>query len=115
LPDSEILSLYEGADIFVYPSLYEGFGLPVLEAMACGCPVIVSNISSLREVVGEAGVLVDPYDVEALAHAMTIVLQDDELKREMSRKGTEQAQKFSWKKASAELLAVCSEVAERTN
>jgi glycosyltransferase involved in cell wall biosynthesis len=115
VPDSEILSLYEEADIFVYPSLYEGFGLPVLEAMACGCPVIVSNISSLREVVGEAGMLVDPYDVEALAHAMSAVLQDDELKREMSRKGTEQARKFSWKKAGAELVAVCSEVAERTD
>ena len=115
VPDSEILSLYEEADIFVYPSLYEGFGLPVLEAMACGCPVIGSNVTSLPEVVGEAGMLVDPYDVEALARAMSAVLQDDELKREMSRKGIEQARKFSWEKASAELLAVCSEVAEKAS
>jgi len=77
LSDSEILSLYEEADVFVYPSLYEGFGLPVLEAMACGCPVIASNVSSLPEVVGEAGMLVDPYDVDALAQAISTVLQDD--------------------------------------
>jgi glycosyltransferase involved in cell wall biosynthesis len=77
LTDSEILALYDQADVFVYPSLYEGFGLPVLEAMACGCPVIASNASSLPEVVGEAGLLVDPYDVEALAQAMTTVLEND--------------------------------------
>jgi glycosyltransferase involved in cell wall biosynthesis len=112
LSDSEILSLYEEADVFVYPSLYEGFGLPVLEAMACGCPVIASNVSSLPEVVGEAGLLVDPYNVEALARAIRTVLDDDELKREMSRKSIAQAQKFSWTKAGAELLAVCQEVAE---
>jgi glycosyltransferase involved in cell wall biosynthesis len=113
LSDSEILSLYEEADVFVYPSLYEGFGLPVLEAMACGCPVIASNVSSLPEVVGEAGMLVDPYDVDALAQAISTVLQADGLKREMSRKGIAQAQKFSWEKAGAELLAVCREVAEK--
>ena len=113
LTDSEIMSLYEEADIFVYPSLYEGFGLPVLEAMACGCPIITSNVFSLPEVVGEAGMLVDPYDVEMIAHALSTVLENDELKREMSRKGIEQAQKFSWEKAGVELLAVCREVAER--
>jgi glycosyltransferase involved in cell wall biosynthesis len=113
LTDSELMSLYEEADIFVYPSLYEGFGLPVLEAMACGCPVITSNVSSLPEVVGEAALLVDPYDVEALAQAMLTVLEDDELKKEMSKKGIAQAQKFSWEKAGAELLAVCREVAQK--
>jgi len=113
LTDSEIMSLYEEADIFVYPSLYEGFGLPVLEAMACGCPIIASNVFSLPEVVGEAGMLVDPYDVEMIARALSTVLENDELKREMSRKGIEQAQKFSWERAGVELLAVCREVAER--
>jgi len=112
--DAEMRSLYEEADVFVFPSLYEGFGLPVLEAMACGCPVIASNVSSLPEVVGEAGPLIDPYDVEALAHAMSTVLKDDDLKREMSTKSIAQAQKFSWEKAGTELLAVCREVAERT-
>ncbi len=96
LSDSEILSLYEQADVFVYPSLYEGFGLPVLEAMACGCPVITSNTSSLPEVVGDAGMLIDPHDVDELAQAIITVLADDELKREMSRKSIAQAQTFSW-------------------
>ncbi|HYA33196.1 MAG TPA: glycosyltransferase family 1 protein [Candidatus Bathyarchaeia archaeon] len=113
LPDSHILALYEQADVFVYPSLYEGFGLPVLEAMACGCPVIASNVSSLPEVVGEAALLVDPYDVEAMANAMLTVLEDDELKKEMSRKGVAQARKFSWEKAGDELLTVCREVAQK--
>jgi len=113
VPDSDLLSLYAQADVFVYPSLYEGFGLPVLEAMACGCPVITSNVSSLPEVVGEAALLVDPYDVDALAQAMLTVLEDDELKKEMSKKGIAQAQNFSWQKASDELLAVCCEVADK--
>ncbi len=115
VPDSEVLSLYAQADVFVYPSLYEGFGLPVLEAMACGCPVIASNVSSLPEVVGEAALLVDPYDVEALAEAILTVLEDDELKKEMSKKGIAQAQKFSWEKAGDELLAVCREVADKSS
>jgi glycosyltransferase involved in cell wall biosynthesis len=113
LPDSDILSLYEQADFFVYPSLYEGFGLPVLEAMACGCPVVASNVSSLPEVVGDAALLVDPFDVEALTRAMLLLLEDDDLKREMSRKSIEQARKFSWEKAGDELLIVCREVADK--
>jgi glycosyltransferase involved in cell wall biosynthesis len=111
--DSEILSLYEQADFFVYPSLYEGFGLPVLEAMACGCPVVASNVSSLPEVVGDAALLVDPFDVEKLTQAMLTLLENDDLKKEMSRKSIEQAKKFSWEKAGDELLAVCREVADK--
>jgi len=108
--DAEILALYEQVDIFVYPSLYEGFGLPVLEAMACGCPVITSNISSLPEVVGEAGMLINPYDVEELARAIITVLGDDEMKKDMSRRSIMQAQKFSWEKAGKQCLEVCNEV-----
>jgi glycosyltransferase involved in cell wall biosynthesis len=104
--DADVQSLYEEADVFVYPSLYEGFGLPVLEAMACGCPIIASNISSLPEVVGGAGLLVDPYDVEALAQAISTVLKDDDLKREMSVKSVAQARKFSWEKASSDYLSL---------
>jgi glycosyltransferase involved in cell wall biosynthesis len=113
VPDSEILSFYEQADFFVYPSLYEGFGLPVLEAMACGCPVVASNVSSLPEVVGDAALLVDPSDVEELTQAMLALLENDDLKREMSRKSIEQAKKFSWEKAGDELLAICREVADK--
>jgi len=78
--------------------------------MACGCPVIASNVSSLPEVVGEAGLLVDPYNVEALAHAMSTVLADDVLKREMSHKGTVQAQKFLWEKAGEAYIALFNNV-----
>jgi glycosyltransferase involved in cell wall biosynthesis len=76
VPDEDLPALYNGADLFCFPSLYEGFGLPVLEAMACGTPVVTSNTSSLPEVAGEAALLVDPYDVEAIAAAMRRVLED---------------------------------------
>jgi len=110
LTDLEIRALYDQADVFVYPSLYEGFGLPVLEAMACGCPVITSNVSSLPEVVGEAGILIDPYSVEELAQAMITVLEDDGLKRGMSRESVAQAQKFSWEKAGEAYLSLFTEL-----
>jgi glycosyltransferase involved in cell wall biosynthesis len=97
---------YNAAEIFVYPSLYEGFGLPPLEAMACGTPVITSTASSLPEVVGQAGVLIDPTDVQALASAMERVLADAALQREMKRAGLEQAKHFSWPQAA--LLTVGS-------
>jgi glycosyltransferase involved in cell wall biosynthesis len=113
--DAEITALYEQVDVFVYPSLYEGFGLPVLEAMACGCPVITSNISSLPDVAGEAGLLVDPYNVEELAQAIITVLNDDELKRVMSRRSIAQAQKFSWEKTGEQCLAVCNDVFRGSN
>jgi glycosyltransferase involved in cell wall biosynthesis len=102
--DENVAKLYNEADVFVYPSLYEGFGLPVLEAMATGCPVVTSNDSSLPEVSGDAAILVDPYNVDELADALITVLSNAQLKREMSKKGVEQAQKFSWKAATDEVL-----------
>ena len=96
LTDEEIISLYRSAAVFVYPSLYEGFGLPVLEAMAQGCPVVVSNVASLPEVVGDAAVLIDPLNTQELAQAIINVLTDDELKKKMSAKGIDQAKLFSW-------------------
>jgi glycosyltransferase involved in cell wall biosynthesis len=90
---------YNAAEIFVYPSLYEGFGLPPLEAMACGTPVITSTASSLPEVVGQAGVLIDPADVLALASAMAQVLGDAAMQAQMEMAGLEQAKHFSWPKA----------------
>jgi alpha-1,3-rhamnosyl/mannosyltransferase len=86
----------------VYPSEYEGFGLPVLEALACGTPVIASNRSSLPEVVGEAGVLVDPTDTGAMADAMQRVLEDDRLQSRLSAAGPEQARSFTWRRTAEE-------------
>jgi len=96
VPEVELPYLYGAADVFVYPSIYEGFGLPPLEAMACGTPVITSNTSSLPEVVGDAGIMIDPYDVDGLVQAMHSILRDDTLKQELSKKGLERARKFSW-------------------
>ena len=106
LPDDELKLLLRQVDVFVYPSLYEGFGLPVLEAMACGCPVVTSNTSSLPEVTGNAALLVDPYDVDELARAIVAVLNDHTLKQDMSAKGIRQAQQFSWDKAAQEYLKI---------
>ena len=91
IPEEDLTSLYNGADLFVFPSLYEGFGLPVLEAMACGTPVVTSNTSSLPEVAGEAALLVDPYDVDAIAEAMRSALSDPKLAEELRDKGLARA------------------------
>jgi len=98
IPEEDLPLVYNAADLFVFPSLYEGFGLPPLEAMACGTPVIASNVSALSEVVGEAGLLVDPYDVEDLASAMERVLTDQGLRAKMVQKGLERAKLFSWRR-----------------
>jgi glycosyltransferase involved in cell wall biosynthesis len=90
---------YNAAELFVYPSLYEGFGLPALEAMACGTPVITSTASSLPEVVGQAGLQVDPTDVPALTEALARVLDDEAQQEEMRLKGLDQARQFSWQEA----------------
>lgn len=94
--DEDLPVIYSGADLFVFPSLYEGFGLPPLEAMAAGVPVVTSNVSSLPEVVGDAGMAVDPYDVDALAAAIQQVLTDDGLRAELRAKGLERAKTFTW-------------------
>jgi glycosyltransferase involved in cell wall biosynthesis len=102
--DEDLPALYNLADLFVFPSLYEGFGLPPLEAMACGTPVITSDASSLPEVVGEAGLMVEATDVESLAEAMQRVLEDNALQDGMIAKGQEQARQFTWQKAATKLL-----------
>ncbi|MBI2845245.1 MAG: glycosyltransferase family 4 protein [Chloroflexi bacterium] len=106
IPSAELPLWYRAADLFVYPSLYEGFGLPPLEAMASGSPVIVSRSSSLPEVVGEAGISVDSQNSGELAMAMARVLKDRDLREEMQAKGKEQARKFSWERTARETLAV---------
>ncbi|MBI2953593.1 MAG: glycosyltransferase family 4 protein [Chloroflexi bacterium] len=97
---------YNGADLFVYPSLYEGFGFPLLEAMACGTPVVTSNSSSLPEVVGEAGLLVDPSSGDDLAEAMLTVLTDRALSDDMKKKGLERARSFSWAEAAGKTAQI---------
>jgi glycosyltransferase involved in cell wall biosynthesis len=106
LPDEDLPYFYNGADIFVYPSLFEGFGIPPLEAMACGCPVISSNTSSLTEVVGEAGILVDPESVEDITGAMIEVLSNAERRKTMIQNGFQQVQKFSWQRSARALLTI---------
>jgi glycosyltransferase involved in cell wall biosynthesis len=98
----------------VYPSFYEGFGLPILEAMACGTPVITTNSSSIPEVVGDAAIMVDPHDPDGLADAMDEVLSKEELRFELRRKGLERARSFSWEKTARQTLNVYNEVAKGT-
>lgn len=93
--DAERKYLYKNAELFIYPSLYEGFGIPPLEAMNYGCPVITSNTSSLPEVVGDAGIMIDPYNEKALISAITKVINDKKLRKEMIGKGFKQAKKFN--------------------
>lgn len=93
---SALADYYSLAALLAYPSLYEGFGLPPLESMACGCPVVASRMSSLPEVVGDAGILVNPYDTSSLAEGMRRVLTDSELRRDLVIKGLKRARRFSW-------------------
>ena len=102
--DEEVVSLYNAAEVFVHPSLFEGFGLPPLEAMACGTPVITANTTSLPEVVGDAAVQVDPLDVEALAGALARVTGDAGLRAELRERGLERAGQFTWEKTARAVL-----------
>jgi glycosyltransferase involved in cell wall biosynthesis len=108
--DQTLAALYRLADVFVFPSLYEGFGLPPLEAMASGTPVVVSNVSSLPEVVGDAAVLVDPHDVGSIVDGLRLVLTDPVRAEEMRRKGLERAREFSWERSVARTLEVYKRV-----
>ncbi|MBI2033154.1 MAG: glycosyltransferase family 4 protein [Candidatus Levybacteria bacterium] len=110
--EDELISLYKNAACFVLPSLYEGFGLPVLEAMSYDCPVITSNISSLPEAGGDAALYIDPENIDELAKNMEDVLSDKKLRAGMIEKGRKQVQKFSWEKTARETLKVLEEVAK---
>jgi len=108
-PQNQLSTIYAGAELFVFPSLYEGFGLPPLEAMTYSCPVVVSNTSSLPEVVGDAGVYVNSYNPEDIANGIIKVLTDENLRHNLIKKGFEQVKKFSWEKAARETLKVFEE------
>jgi glycosyltransferase involved in cell wall biosynthesis len=110
---ADMPALYSAADLLAFPSLYEGFGLPVLEAMACGTPVITSSVSALPEVAGDAALLVDPADVSALAESMERALTDGALRADLRARGLERARMFSWERAARETLAVYEKAASR--
>jgi glycosyltransferase involved in cell wall biosynthesis len=110
VPDERIVELMNAADGFVYPSLYEGFGLPPLEAMACGTPTLVADASSLPEVVGDAALKANPRDVEEMAEALLRLATDEELRSELARKGPQRAGEFTWARAGKELLRIFDQV-----
>jgi glycosyltransferase involved in cell wall biosynthesis len=112
VPLEDLRALYAGCSLFAFPSLYEGFGMPPLEAMACGAPVVCSNASSLPEAVGDAALLVDPRDPEGWAQAMTRVLDDANLREDLRRKGALRVKAFSWEQSARDQLRVYQELAQ---
>ena len=111
LADAELAAYYRGAVALLCPSLYEGFGLAPLEAMACGTPVLTSNVTALPEVVGEAALLVDPYDVEAIAWGIQRLVQDSALRQDLVRQGLERARLFTWEQTARRVWQVVQEAA----
>jgi glycosyltransferase involved in cell wall biosynthesis len=114
LPEETLAVMYRLAGVFVFPSLYEGFGLPPLEAMASGTPVVTSNVSSLPEVAGDAAVLVDPYDPRAIADGIYQVLTDDRFRRDLRARGAARARQFSWEQSVQRVREIYGEVGEAT-
>ena len=113
VPDEEMPALYSGAALLAFPSLHEGFGLPVLEAMACGTPVVTTNVSATAEVAGDAALLIDPQDVEALATAIGRVLSDEALQADLRARGLARAKEFSWQQTARQTIAVYEAVAAK--
>lgn len=113
LPDEDLPTLYSGASLFAYPTFYEGFGMPPLEAMACGVPVVTSNNSSLPEVVGDAALMIDASNTQEIADAMKQVITNPKLAASLSEKGLAQAKKFTWEKSAKDLIAMMEEVGGR--
>ena len=112
IPDVELDSLMRRAAFLVYPSLYEGFGIPILEAMKVGTPVITSNLAAMPEVAGGAAVLVDPYSIEEMVSEMSKLLQDNDLREELVKKGVKRASHYSWERTSEQYLKLYKEVCE---
>jgi len=110
VPDDDLPIIYKHASVFVYPSVYEGFGLPVLEAMAYDTPVITSNVSSLPEIAGDAALLVNPYDEGQIAEAMDKVMRDPEQRRQLIERGREQVKKYSWMETARRTLELYEQV-----
>ena len=113
VPDEDLPPLYGAAELFLFPSLYEGFGLPVVEAMACGCPVITSNVSSMPEIAGDAALLVDPADSGQIYESINKVLNEDDVKSALSDAGVRRSKFFSWEKSAKETIALMRTMEER--
>lgn len=110
LSDAELVGLYQRALAFAYPSFFEGFGIPPLEAMACGCPTLVANTTSLPEVCGDASVYVDPYDTDSIRDGLTTILNDQALRAELTRKGYERLAHFDWQQSTRKLVSLIDEL-----
>jgi glycosyltransferase involved in cell wall biosynthesis len=110
VPDDDLPALYSGADALVYPSLIEGFGLPVLEAMRCGTPVLTSSTSSLPEVGGEAALYVDPHNVDGIAAALYKLATQPSLRTDLSARGLQRAELFTWTRTAVQTLRVYEEL-----
>jgi glycosyltransferase involved in cell wall biosynthesis len=108
--DADLADLYRGAKAFIFPSLYEGFGIPPLEAMACGCPVIVSQVASLPEVCGEAAYYINPYSIESIAQGIYQVITDDNLRQNLSFQGLEQVKNFNYQTTAQQIIDIFSRV-----
>jgi len=106
VPLPELVDLYTGADLFVYPSLYEGFGIPMLEAMACGTPVLASSVTSLPEVGGDAALYFDPRSQSDLSSALLRLIHNPELRDALAEKGAHRARRFSWEKTASQTVAI---------
>ncbi len=113
VPDEDLPAFYNLASLYLFPSLYEGFGLPVLEAFACGCPVVTTKTGCTKEVTGDAALLVDPYNIKDIAEKMELVLTDQKLREELISKGFERVKHFSWKKSAAETMKIFHSFAEQ--
>jgi alpha-1,3-rhamnosyl/mannosyltransferase len=110
--DRDLAKLYEDAFLFVYPSLYEGFGFPVVEAMSFGLPVVTSDVSSMPEAAGDAGILVNPNSPKSISSAILRILEDELLRKKLSRQSLKQSQKFSWRTCARETLEVIENVTQ---
>lgn len=110
VPDIELVKLYTNAKLFVYPSLYEGFGIPPLEAMACGCPVVVSNTTSMPEVCSNAVYYINPHDIDDISTGIKIILNDSKLQQELRQKGFDRVKLFSWEESAKKIIKIIDDL-----
>jgi glycosyltransferase involved in cell wall biosynthesis len=110
VPDEDLPAIYRQATVFAFPSLYEGFGIPLIEAMASGCPVVTSDCGAPAEVVGSAALKVNPLDADAIGEAICNVLEDENLREDLARRGVERAKTFTWENCANDTLAMFRDV-----